>query len=407
MCLVRYIIHGYICALEAGLIEKDTPTDTCTCGLYTCTHTYTHTHIYIYIHTYIYTCIIHIYIHIHSYTPICKLLNQCQVWIQVSKAMTCGLWCGCRQGSQLQCLRKACEFPACSQPARTMVIHEFSKGVKVERNPPPGRWSKKRGTPRMVMSFATQMLPQWSTAQCCTAKSSFNNGWPGQSIMFDKIWVKHVVCPLAWEAGCCVFNCCWVQGRNFLHHCHFLVQLSANLDPNPPPKKQPLWPIDLSSYQKSLTVSCLWINPWLSMAYQETHRHGRRSPGQEITIIRDDKAMLPSRQKPSSKWIHWTSRRISRLQERIAAQLHAIVLSKSREWCLTSSRHGDRDRESARERERNVCFSYQFAGDHSSSMIVWCFINPESKLEVRSSNERSFQFFAYQGVRQDQEKPER
>ena len=105
--------------------------------------------------------------------------------------------------------------------------------------------------------------------------------------------------------------------------------------------------------------------------------------------------VLPSRQKPPSKWIHWTSRRISRLHERITAQLHAIVRSKSREWCLTSSRHGDRDRES--ERERDVCFSYQFAGDHSSSMIIWCFINPESKLEVRSSNERSFQFFAYQG----------
>ena len=60
--------------------------------------------------------------------------------------------------------------------------------------------------------------------------------------------------------------------------------------------------------------------------------------------------VLPSRQKPPSKWIHWTSRRISRLHERITAQLHAIVRSKSREWCLTSSRHGDRDRESERER---------------------------------------------------------
>jgi hypothetical protein len=90
------------------------------------------------------------------------------------------------------------------------------QGCQGGKKSTPGRWSKKPGTPEWWWHLLLKCYPNDQQPSAAPQNSAFSNGWPGQSIMFDKIWVKHVVCPLAWEAGCCVFNCCWVQCEKLL-----------------------------------------------------------------------------------------------------------------------------------------------------------------------------------------------
>ena len=144
--------------------------------------------------------------------------------------MTCGPWCGCRQGSQLQCLRKPCEFPACSQPARTReIIHGFSKAVKLWKKHFQVDCLKQEvlvyPTVRMSASdkskLANRLLirnvgtPEWWCRYSNATPMINSLAWPGQPIMFDNTSLGQTCgLSLALKVGCCLFNCWWVQGRD-------------------------------------------------------------------------------------------------------------------------------------------------------------------------------------------------